>query len=129
MRKQTPEKLKKFQTIIYTRGKPRYTHKREDKKMYEQEKKEIQIQLDDDVSQGMYSNLAFISSNDTEFVFDFIYVQPQQPRAKVRGRIILSPVHAKKFMITLSENIKIHEEKFGAIKAANPNENDRKIGF
>lgn len=128
MSKQTPGKLKKFQTIIYRKGKMRFANKREGKKMYETEpKKEIQIKLDDDIAQGMYSNLTFISSNETEFVMDFIYVQPQQPKAKVRSRIILGPNHAKKFLLTLKNSVKKYEDKFGTIKISNVEE--KKIGF
>ncbi len=128
MSKQTPGKLNKYKTIIYRKGKARFTNKREGKKMYETEpKKEIQIKLDDDIAQGMYSNLTFISSNDSEFVLDFIYMQPQQPRAKVRSRIILGPTHAKKFLLTLKDSVKKYEDRFGSIKVSNIQE--KKIGF
>jgi hypothetical protein len=50
-------------------------------------------------------------------VFDFIYVQPQQPKAKVRSRVICSPRHAKQLLGALTENIGHYEERFGAIKA------------
>ena len=73
----------------------------------EPQKKEIQIQLDEETAQGVYSNLSFISSNQTEFVLDFIYVQPQQPKAKVRSRIIMSPNHAKKFLLTMKDSMKM----------------------
>ena len=127
MSKQTPGKLKKYQTIIYKRGKPRFTHKREEKMYETQQKKEIQIQLDDDIAQGMYSNLSFISSNETEFVLDFIYVQPQQPRAKVRARVILSPTQTKKLFFTLKDSVKKFEDRFGPIKISSKEE--KKIGF
>ena len=75
----------------------------------------LQIQLDDEMSQGAYSNLVMINHTETEFVFDYIYVQPQQPKAKVRARIITSPKHAKQLLRALSENIKLYEDKFGSI--------------
>ncbi|MDD5686257.1 MAG: DUF3467 domain-containing protein [Elusimicrobia bacterium] len=92
-----------------------------------QKQVQIQIEIDDATAQGLYSNLALITHNDMEFVFDFTYVQPQQPKAKVRARIISSPVHAKRFLQALSENIKKYEDKFGTIKVSS--ELDRKIGF
>ncbi len=88
---------------------------------------QIQIELDDTTAQGSYSNLAFITHNDTEFVFDFVYVQPQQPKAKVRARIITNPAHAKKFLQALADNIKKYEDKFGTVRVSS--ELERKVGF
>jgi len=39
----------------------------------------------------MYVNMAMLNHNETEFVIDFIYVQPQAPKAVVRARVINSP--------------------------------------
>ena len=80
----------------------------------------IQVQLDELIAQGAYCNLAMINHNETEFVFDFIYVQPQQPKAKVRSRIICNPRNAKRLLIALGENIQVYEKKFGVIPAAKP---------
>jgi hypothetical protein len=80
----------------------------------------IQVQLDEIVAQGAYCNLAMINHNETEFVFDFIYVQPQQPKAKVRSRIICNPRNAKRLLIALGDNIQVYEKKFGTIPAAKP---------
>ena len=75
----------------------------------------IQIQLDDDIAQGAYVNLVMLNHNETEFVLDFIYVQPQQPKAKVRSRVICTPRHAKQLLHALAENVKLYEQKFGTI--------------
>jgi hypothetical protein len=75
----------------------------------------LQIQLDEDIAQGMYVNLAIVNHNETEFVLDFIYVQPQQPRAKVRARIITSPKHTKRLLEALQDNIGRYEKRFGII--------------
>lgn len=92
-----------------------------DKKKPQPAQVNIQIQIDEEVAQGAYSNLVMIKHTETEFVYDFIYVQPQQPKAKVRARIICSPRHAKQLLRALGENIKIYEERFGPIPlAANP---------
>ena len=88
---------------------------------------QIQIELDEATAQGSYSNMAFITHNDTEFVFDFVYVQPQQPKAKVRARIITSPAHAKKFLQALADNIKKYEDKFGTVRISS--ELERKVAF
>ena len=84
----------------------------------EQEKKElnIQIQLDDDIAQGVYANFAVVNHTETEFTLDFIYLQPQQPRGKVRTRVITSPNHTKRLIMALQDNLRKYEEKFGEIK-------------
>ena len=49
---------------------------------------QIQIDIDEGTAQGAYSNLVLINHNENEFVLDFAYLQPAQPRARVRSRII-----------------------------------------
>ena len=75
----------------------------------------LEIQLDEEMAQGTYVNLAVVNHNDSEFVVDLIFVQPQAPRAKVRSRVILSPQHAKRFVAALQENINRYEQNFGEI--------------
>ena len=85
----------------------------------------IQIQIDDDVAQGIYANLALVNHTETEFTIDLLYVQPQQPKAKVRTRIISSPQHTKRLMIALQENIRRYEERFGTVNLHGPNPADQ----
>ena len=75
----------------------------------------LKIIVDDDVAQGMYSNFQVIGSNETEFIFDFAYIQPNQPRGKVGARVILSPKHAKSLLGMLTERVRDYEGKFGTI--------------
>lgn len=82
---------------------------------------QIQIQLDDDVAQGTYVNLALVNHTETEFTIDVMYLQPQQPKAKVRSRLISSPKHTKRLMLALQENIRRYEERFGPIDLSGPN--------
>jgi hypothetical protein len=85
--------------------------------MEEKQPKEVklEIQLDEEVAQGTYVNLAVVNHNESEFVVDFIFVQPQAPRAKVRSRVILSPQHAKRLVAALQANIGRYEQNFGEI--------------
>lgn len=75
----------------------------------------VQIDLDETTAQGAYCNFAIVNHTDSEFVVDSIYLQPMQPKAKVRSRVIMTPKHAKKLMNALAENIKRFEETFGKI--------------
>ncbi len=77
---------------------------------------QLQIQLDDDVANGQYVNMALVNHTETEFTLDFIYVQPQQPKAKVRSRIITNPKHMKRLLLAIQDNLAKFEAKFGAIE-------------
>ena len=90
---------------------------------------QIQIEIDDATAHGQYANLALISHSETELILDFIFLQPQVPKAKVRSRIITSPSHAKKLLMALEDNIKKYEARFGKINVPAPVEGDGKIGF
>ncbi|KFE60831.1 DUF3467 domain-containing protein [Hyalangium minutum] len=76
----------------------------------------LQIQLDEEVAQGRYANMAMVDHTQTEFTLDFIYVYPQQPRAKVFSRVITSPQHLKRLMLALQENLARYEAQFGTIQ-------------
>lgn len=77
--------------------------------------KQINIELPEEVAEGVYSNFAIISHSHSEFVVDFIRLVPNVPKAKVKSRVILTPQHAKRLMRALADNIKKFEAQFGAI--------------
>jgi hypothetical protein len=77
---------------------------------------QINIELGEDVAEGIYSNLAIITHSHTEFVVDFVRLMPGVPKAKVKSRVILTPQHAKRLMKALRENIAKFEQVHGAIK-------------
>ena len=65
----------------------------------------LNLELDENLAKGTYSNLALINHSVSEFVVDFINVMPGVPKAKVKSRIILTPQHAKRFSKALVDNI------------------------
>ena len=75
----------------------------------------LNIELPEEVAEGIYSNLAIISHSHTEFVLDFIRIMPNVPKAKVKSRIVLTPHHAKRLMRALVDNIKKYEAQHGTI--------------
>lgn len=77
---------------------------------------QINIELEEEIAQGKYANLAIITHSSSEFVVDFVRVMPGVPKAKVNARIILTPEHAKRLMLALQDNIKKFESMHGAIK-------------
>lgn len=79
------------------------------------EKKELKIELDPEVADGVFSNMVIISHTEGEFFLDFVFVPPQQDKAKIRSRVIMSPVQTKRFFKAFQENIKLFEQKYGQI--------------
>jgi hypothetical protein len=77
---------------------------------------QINIELDEKVAEGIYSNLAIINHSPSEFVLDFVAIMPGVPKSKVKSRIILTPQHAKRLLKALGENIHRFEQSHGEIK-------------
>jgi len=86
--------------------------------MAEEHKKgnQLNIELPEEVAEGIYSNLAIISHSQTEFVVDFVRLVPNVPKAKVKSRIILTPTHAKRLLSALADNVRKFENQHGPIK-------------
>jgi hypothetical protein len=77
---------------------------------------QLNIELSEEVAEGIYSNLAIITHSPAEFVVDFIKVMPGVPKAKVKSRIVLTPQHAKRLMKALADNLSKYEQLHGKIK-------------
>lgn len=75
----------------------------------------IDVELSEEIAEGIYANLAMIAHSNSEFIVDFIRLMPGVPKAKVKSRIILTPEHAKRLLQALKENIRKFEDSFGAI--------------
>jgi hypothetical protein len=85
--------------------------------MEEKKKKnQINIELSEEVAEGIYSNLAIIIHSHAEFIVDFVKLMPGAPKAKVKSRIILTPEHAKRLHAALTDNLRKFESLYGPIK-------------
>ncbi|MBP6446433.1 MAG: DUF3467 domain-containing protein [Saprospiraceae bacterium] len=84
--------------------------------MSDTQENQINIELSEEVAEGIYSNLAIISHSHSEFIVDFVRLVPNVPKAKVKSRIILTPQHAKRLMKALMDNIKRYENQYGVIE-------------
>lgn len=80
----------------------------------------INIQLNEMVAAGVYCNLALVNHSPSEFVLDFIQLMPGVQQANVRSRVILAPLHAKRVLNALQQNIANYEQQFGEIKEVEP---------
>ena len=81
---------------------------------------QLQVDMDEATAQGVYANLAGILHTETEFILDFLFLQPNSPKAKLRSRVISSPVHTKRLLAALADNVRKYEERFGTIPAGAP---------
>ncbi len=77
---------------------------------------QLNIELDESIADGTYSNLAIINHSVSEFVVDFINIMPGVPKSKVKSRIILTPQHAKRLLKALADNVNRFENAHGEIK-------------
>lgn len=80
---------------------------------------QLNIELSEEVAEGIYSNLAMIAHSNSEFVVDFIRIMPGLPKAKVKARVVLTPEHAKRLLQALADNINKYEDSFGEITMPN----------
>lgn len=85
-----------------------------------QKSQQINIELNEEVAQGTYSNLAVITHSTSEFVVDFVRIMPGIPKANVKSRIILTPEHAKRLLMALQDNVAKYESMHGPIKNVKP---------
>ncbi|MEZ4269591.1 MAG: DUF3467 domain-containing protein [Myxococcota bacterium] len=73
------------------------------------------ISIDPEVARGAYSNLAIVHHTETEFVVDFVIIDPSGDRGQVLSRMLLNPRQAKRFAATLQAHVETYEGKFGAL--------------
>ena len=78
-------------------------------------KRQIRLEMPKDPS-ASYSNSVMISHTASEVIFDFIQIMPNDNRARVQKRIVMTPTHAKLFMNAMTENMKKFEDKHGEVE-------------
>lgn len=78
-----------------------------------------QIKLEMPNAPATYSNAALISHTQSEIILDFIQLLPNDPRARVQHRVVMSPMHAKLLLNALKDNIARYESRFGTIETPN----------
>lgn len=102
-------------------------------KQQQQQPEPQQIRLNVEVPgelEATYANMAVIRHSPSEMVIDFIRQMPDQPRAKVYARVVMTPINAKLLHRALGENLTAFETKFGEIRTPEQGfHEDRPIGF
>ena len=77
---------------------------------------QLNIEISEEISEGVYANLVIITHSHAEFIVDFVNVMPGTPKSKVKSRIILTPTHAKRFMKAMIDNVQKFESSNGIIQ-------------
>jgi len=91
--------------------------------------RKLEIELPEQVAEGIYANMVLIAHSPSEFVFDFVRVVPGMPKSKVQTRVIMTPLNAKNFLMVLQKNIENFEKQFGEIKISPQMKQGKTIGF
>ncbi|MAS32371.1 MAG: hypothetical protein CL610_00095 [Anaerolineaceae bacterium] len=81
-----------------------------------QPQRQVKLELPAGLS-AVYSNAVIVSQTNTEIVLDFIQVMPNDPRARVQSRVVMTPTSAKAFLQALSQNLERYEQKHGEIQS------------
>lgn len=79
------------------------------------QQRQLKVELPAGLS-AVYSNAVMVSQTNTEIVLDFIQILPNDPRARVQSRVVMTPTSAKAFLNALSQNLDRYEQKHGEIE-------------
>jgi hypothetical protein len=95
------------------------------------EKLQIQLDINNEIASGNYSNLVMVNFNKEEFILDFAFLQPQIAKGKIFSRVILNPANAKRLAQMLQEDIESYEEKYESLSETKrfPNIDTSGLGF
>ena len=95
--------------------------------MADQQKQQINIELNEKEAEGIYANMVNIIFNPSEFILDFVRLMPLTQKGKVQSRIIMTPPNLKMLSKALEDNVKKFENQFGEIKMQG--KEGKNIGF
>jgi uncharacterized protein DUF3467 len=90
---------------------------------------QINLEVGDKESEGIYSNFVVISHSLSEFVLDFARILPGVPKSKVFARIVMTPSNVRALLNALDQNVRKYEEQFGKIRMAPEGSSGKEIGF
>ncbi len=79
------------------------------------QKKRVTVEMSKDIN-AVYANAALIDFSPAEVVIDFIQMLPRMPKAQVKSRVLLSPIHAKLLQKALAQHVAKYERQFGTIR-------------
>ena len=89
-------------------------HEQERTAMTQPANRQMRLEIPANLS-AIYANAAIVSQTTSEIVLDFLQVMPNDPRARVQTRVVMTPTNAKLFLKALETNLARFEEKHGEI--------------
>jgi hypothetical protein len=54
--------------------------------MNDKKNPELQLEMNEQIADGVYSNLVIVSHSDSEIVFDFARMLPGKPKARIHSK-------------------------------------------
>lgn len=81
----------------------------------DKERRGFPVEITEEIAEGTYANFALIGHSQTEFLLDFAKTIPGQQKAKIKSRVIMSPIQAKRLLRALADNVAKYEQTFGEI--------------
>lgn len=83
--------------------------------MSQEKRRKIKLEMPKEPN-ATYANTVMISHTQHEVFCDFIQIIPQEQRARVQKRIVMTPAHAKMFLRAMEENLRRYEDRHGEIE-------------
>ena len=74
---------------------------------------QVQINANDEVARGRYSNNMLVTHTREEFILDFLLTAPNG--TQLVSRVMVSPGHMKRVLAALADNVKKYETNFGEV--------------
>ncbi|HDR00259.1 MAG TPA: DUF3467 domain-containing protein [candidate division WOR-3 bacterium] len=90
---------------------------------------QVQVEIGEKESEGIYSNFVLIAHSPSEFIIDFARMLPGLSKAKVFARIVMTPQHARMLNNALKDNLDKFETRFGKINLQGREDSTRSLGF
>jgi hypothetical protein len=82
----------------------------------------LKVHIDEHLAAGVYANMVMVHQTDSEMVLDFLFLQPGQPKALLRSRVVTSPRHIKRLITVLQDQMSRYEQIHGEVKLPKPPE-------
>jgi hypothetical protein len=82
--------------------------------MSEKKRKPLSVELPVNL-EPVYANFTLISHTPSEIIFDLSQLLPNQPQARVKSRVVMTPLNAKLFLHALQDNLNKFESRYGEI--------------
>ena len=86
--------------------------------MSESKQKPLSVELPANL-EPVYVNFSLISHTPSEIIFDLSQLLPNQPKARVKSRVVMTPLNAKLFLRALQDNLAKYESRYGEIDMPN----------